>query len=200
MDCIAHQAPLSMGFSRQEYWSGMPCPPPGDRPKPGIKPRSPALQVLYHLSHEGSLCFGLGGILVSSGISLESKLFFFLCYFFLGMAQEICWNWLEPSCQGVSSASWVCSWSCSHSTNGTAGTHPWERHGGGLERGARANDTKYICARLCSSYFMYIDSLDPHSSLMRLVLLVSSFDRLENWGPGKISNNLPQLVNRAANI
>ena len=31
---VAHQAPLSMGFSRQEYWSGLPCPPPGDLPKP----------------------------------------------------------------------------------------------------------------------------------------------------------------------
>ena len=43
---IAHQAPLCMGFSRQEYWSGLPCPPPGDLPYPGIKPvslRSPAL-------------------------------------------------------------------------------------------------------------------------------------------------------------
>ena len=37
---VAHQAPLSMGFSRQEYWSGLPCPPPGDLPKPGIKPAS----------------------------------------------------------------------------------------------------------------------------------------------------------------
>ena len=36
---VAHQAPLSMGFSRQEYWSGLPCPPPGDFSKPGIKPR-----------------------------------------------------------------------------------------------------------------------------------------------------------------
>ena len=35
-------APLSMGFSRQEYWSGLPCPPPGDLPDPGIKPTSPA--------------------------------------------------------------------------------------------------------------------------------------------------------------
>ena len=36
----AHQAPLSMGFSRQEYWSGLPCPPPGDLPDPAIKPSS----------------------------------------------------------------------------------------------------------------------------------------------------------------
>ena len=34
---VAHQAPLCMGFSRQEYWSGLPCPPPGDLPNPGIQ-------------------------------------------------------------------------------------------------------------------------------------------------------------------
>ena len=37
---VAHQAPLSMGFSRQEHWSGLPCLPPGDLPDPGIKPTS----------------------------------------------------------------------------------------------------------------------------------------------------------------
>ena len=37
---VAHQAPLSRGFSRQEYWNGLPCPPPGDLPGPGIKPES----------------------------------------------------------------------------------------------------------------------------------------------------------------
>ena len=42
---VAHQAPLSLGFSRQEYWSGLPRPPPGDLPSPGIEPRSPALQA-----------------------------------------------------------------------------------------------------------------------------------------------------------
>ena len=36
----ARQAPLSLGFFRQEYWSGLPCPPPGDLPNPGIKPAS----------------------------------------------------------------------------------------------------------------------------------------------------------------
>ena len=41
----AHQAPPSMGFSRQEYWSGLPFPSPGDLSDPGIKPRSPALQA-----------------------------------------------------------------------------------------------------------------------------------------------------------
>ena len=42
---IAYQAPLSMGFSRQEYWSGLPFPSPRDLPNPGIKPGSPALQT-----------------------------------------------------------------------------------------------------------------------------------------------------------
>ena len=41
----ACQAPLPMGFSRQEYWSGLPCPPRGDLPNPGTEPRSPAFQV-----------------------------------------------------------------------------------------------------------------------------------------------------------
>ena len=42
---VACQVPLSMGFSKQEYWSGLPGPPPGDLPDPGIKPASPASQV-----------------------------------------------------------------------------------------------------------------------------------------------------------
>ena len=40
---VTHQAPPSVGFSRQEYWSGLPFPSPGDLPDPGIRPRSPAL-------------------------------------------------------------------------------------------------------------------------------------------------------------
>ena len=42
---VAHQAPLSMGFSRQEYWSGLPFPPPGDLPDQGIKLVSTALRA-----------------------------------------------------------------------------------------------------------------------------------------------------------
>ena len=37
---VAHQAPLSVGFSKKEYWSGLPCPSPGDLPNPGIEPSS----------------------------------------------------------------------------------------------------------------------------------------------------------------
>ena len=42
---VVHQAPPSMGFSRQEYWSGVPLPSPGDLPDPGIEPWPPALQA-----------------------------------------------------------------------------------------------------------------------------------------------------------
>ena len=51
MDCIALQGPLSMGFSSQEYWSGLPFPSPWDLPDPGIEPWSPALQA-YSLPSE----------------------------------------------------------------------------------------------------------------------------------------------------
>ena len=64
---IAHQAPLSMGFSRQEYWSGLPCPPTGDFPNPGIKPTSlmsPALagdffttSATWKTHYKCELCF-----------------------------------------------------------------------------------------------------------------------------------------------
>ena len=43
---VAHQAPLSLGFRKQEYWSGLPCPPPGDLPNPKVEPESPVAPVL----------------------------------------------------------------------------------------------------------------------------------------------------------
>ena len=55
---VASQAPLSMGFSRQEYWNELQCSPPGDLPNPGIKPSLPHFrQILYCLSHQGSIQF-----------------------------------------------------------------------------------------------------------------------------------------------
>ena len=67
---IACQAPLSMGILRQEYRSGLPCPPPGDLPNPGIEPRSPTLQVDSLLSdspgkHKNS---GVGSLSLLQGI------------------------------------------------------------------------------------------------------------------------------------
>ena len=55
---IAHQAPLFMGFSRKEYWNGLPCSPPRELPDPGITPESPAFSASQVdsllLSHRGS--------------------------------------------------------------------------------------------------------------------------------------------------
>ena len=56
---FARQAPLSMGFPRQEYWSGLPCPPPGDLPDPGIEPTSltsPALAGRFFTTSTTCLC------------------------------------------------------------------------------------------------------------------------------------------------
>ena len=51
---VAHQAPLSMGFTRQEYWSGLPFPSPGDLPEPGVEPRSLALKANSLPSEHGA--------------------------------------------------------------------------------------------------------------------------------------------------
>ena len=57
---VAHQAPLSMGFSRLDYWSGVPCPPPGDISDPGIEPGSPAAParagIFFTTEPLGKLC------------------------------------------------------------------------------------------------------------------------------------------------
>ena len=60
---VASHAPLSMGFSRPEYWSRLTCLPPGDLPNPGIQPKSPALQM-------DSLPSELQGGLISNATSL----------------------------------------------------------------------------------------------------------------------------------
>ena len=69
---VAHQAHLSMGASKQEYWSGLPCPPPGDLLHPEIKPKSLMVscisrQVLYHLLHHP---FQIPSVLGSSETSV----------------------------------------------------------------------------------------------------------------------------------
>ena len=57
---VAHQAPLSMGFPREEHWNGLPFPSPGDLPAPGIEPASPSLQAdSLLLSHQGSILLAL---------------------------------------------------------------------------------------------------------------------------------------------
>ena len=64
-----HQAPLSMGFSRQEYWSGLPFPSPGNFPTQGSNPGLPhCRQTLYRLSHQGSH-FALNAIIIIIDLS-----------------------------------------------------------------------------------------------------------------------------------
>ena len=71
---VAHQTPLSMGFSRQEYWSGLPLPSTRDLPDPGMEPGSPALQA----DSSPSEPVGDGYIIRSVAVPLCSQLFFFI--------------------------------------------------------------------------------------------------------------------------
>ena len=57
---VVRQVPLSMGFSRQEYWSGLPCSPPGNLPDPGVKPMSPMSPALAGRFFTTSATMGLG--------------------------------------------------------------------------------------------------------------------------------------------
>ena len=67
MDYIAQQASLSMEFSRQEYWSGLPCPPQGDLSNPGIEPESPAFQADSLLTElQGNPYFGEKGLPIAT--------------------------------------------------------------------------------------------------------------------------------------
>ena len=72
---VACQAPLSLGFPRQEYWSRLPFPPPGDLPEPAIEPMSPAFaggffttsaawKALAHARHSISICWVLKSLLI----------------------------------------------------------------------------------------------------------------------------------------
>ena len=73
---VALQAPLSVGFPRQQYWSGLPFPSPGHLLNPGIKPASPALQVnSFLLSHQGSPCYMVRETqLYTTGLDSRSKM------------------------------------------------------------------------------------------------------------------------------
>ena len=86
---IVHQAPQSMGFSRQEYWSRLPFPSPGDLPNSGIKPRSPAyagrcfnlclgvLQIdLHPISVRTSVCSAVLASTMSGLLTLYKQIYF----------------------------------------------------------------------------------------------------------------------------
>ena len=79
VDC-SPQAPLSMGFSRRDYWRGLPCPPPGDLTDPGIEPESVHLLhrqwALYHEHHQGN----------------SSALLEHLCFYHFAQGPGSCWQ------------------------------------------------------------------------------------------------------------
>ena len=77
-----YQSP--MGFSRQEYWSGLPFPSPGDLPNPGIEPRSPTLQAaLYPLSHQGRYIY----IYIYMCVIYKTKIIFPISFYFISISQ-----------------------------------------------------------------------------------------------------------------
>ena len=89
---VAYLAPLSMGFSRQEYWSGLPFPSPGDLPDPGIEPGSPALQT-DALPSEPPGKYGEPLLLV-----FIIQLIFHVLPLFLRILLNVCLMGLKPSC------------------------------------------------------------------------------------------------------
>ena len=107
---VAHLAPLSMGFFRQEYWSGLPFPPPGDLPNPGIEPESPvfpALQMDYlptKLSGKPPIYCYLNSISIFLG---QNKLTSKSCSSFLLLishSYKMLLHWTKVYCQPFLSA------------------------------------------------------------------------------------------------
>ena len=90
---ITYQAPLTMGFSRQEYWSGLPFPFPGDLPNPGIEPGSLALQADALPSEppgktDPCKCLTLNSALRLPHPILKATLQIGLCYYYLHLTDE----------------------------------------------------------------------------------------------------------------
>ena len=79
---LAHQAPPSMGFSRKEYWSGLPFPSPGDFPNPRIEPRSPAFQADTLTSEPPGKPFHVLAIVNSTAVNTEVNVSLQAMFFF----------------------------------------------------------------------------------------------------------------------
>ena len=112
---VAHQAPLSMGFSWQEYWSELPCPPPGDLPNPGIELvslTSPALageffttSVIWE-THSLSLDFPISSHPITSTPAFPSCSMLFFKYLFLFLFIYLTVPGLRCSMQTLSCGIW----------------------------------------------------------------------------------------------
>ena len=99
---VACQAPLSMEFSRQEYWQGWPFSSPGDLPNPGIKPKSLAFfrQIFYHLSPQGHPCKILSYLKyhLSKAVLEWFQTHTFTCFFFFKSIFIILFKFLLVIC------------------------------------------------------------------------------------------------------
>ena len=92
---VACQAPLSMGFSRQEYWSELPSSSPGDLPDPGIELRSPALQADYLLSEPQSA----PGLVFADCIELLHLWLQIRVQIFVELTDDSLLNYFNSSCK-----------------------------------------------------------------------------------------------------
>ena len=115
---VALQAPLSMGFSRQEFWCGLPCPPPGNLPNPGIEPRSPTLQADSSLSEPpGKLKnIGVGSLSLLQGIfptqkSIQGLLYCRWILYQLSYQRSPCYTTVRVHCSQVL-CTYVCARMC----------------------------------------------------------------------------------------
>ena len=91
---LACHAPLSVRFSRQAYWSGLPCPPPGDLPKPRIESWHPALrQIPYHLSCQGNVTILVSTLLFISTLLVSCLVRSQFMYSFLREQYEASSGW-----------------------------------------------------------------------------------------------------------
>ena len=79
----AHQAPLSMGFSRQESWSRLPCPAPGDLPDPGIRPASPKSPAS-------------AGSFFTTGRNIMRNTYIVLIFYYVGSIDQSCLTLYDP--------------------------------------------------------------------------------------------------------
>ena len=108
---VAHQAPLSLGFSRQEHWSRLPFPPPRHLSHPGIKPKSPVLQAdSLPLNHLGSptLWFVVQFKYNITCIGLDKSIIYIHVYIYISLVlSPLCWATIISSVQ-FSSVAQLC--------------------------------------------------------------------------------------------
>ena len=161
---VAHQAPLSMGFSRQEYWSGLPGPPPGDLPNPGIDPRSPALQADYLPSEPGGkpiyMC-------VCVCVYIYTYIFIYAHGHLMGLVVKECdclcrrcrRHWFDPWIEKIP---WKRRWQPtliflpgeSHGLRSLVGYSPWDCKE--LDVTEHAHTLTYACVCVCICVCVYV--------------------------------------------